>query len=141
MSVTAQDKLVTGSVNERTAVNALFAKGFSTPTFTVGAEAANAIITTVQLKDAVGVAVAAKTLCTVWLSDTAAAAVSGTPPSGAVSFTAGVQLKEVTTKVLHEIVTTAAGLFTVSITEAGAKSYFLNVAIGDVVASQQITWA
>ena len=141
MAVAARTQLKTGSVDQRKAVNDILAKGFSTPTFTVGAEAANAIAVTCQLKDAVGTAVAAKTRCEVWISDTAAAAPTGTAPDGAVTFTTGVRLKEDTTKVLHTIITDALGKFVISITESTAKSFFVNVAVGDVVASQQITFA
>lgn len=113
-----------------------------TPTFSVGAEAANAIVTTVTLKDIQGATLAQAQVCDVWISDTAGAAPTGTVPDGAVSIGgSGIQLKEVTTKVLHRVKASASGTFTVSITESTAKSFYLNVAIGAKVASQQITFA
>lgn len=134
-------KLKGGTTAQITAVNSLLSRGFSTPTFTVGAEAGNAIAVTVQLYDAKGTAVAAKTVVDVWISDTAEAAPTGTAPNGTVSITAGVELKDVTAKVLKKVLTTAAGLFTISIGESTAKSFYLNVAKGDVTASQIVTFA
>lgn len=112
------------------------------PTFAVGAEAANKIITTVTLNDAQGNALAAAQVCHVWISDTAGAAPTGTAPNGAVAIAgSGVQLKEVTTKVLHLVKSHTDGTFTVEVTESTAKSFYLNVAIGVNVASQIITFA
>ena len=101
----------------------------------VGAEGGNAILVTITLKDANGVALAAAAKATVWLSDTAGAAPSAVAPSGGTAITTGVALKEHTADVLIDAVSNAAGVIGVTITEAGAKSYFVNVAIGNVVAS------
>lgn len=114
-----------------------------TPTITADAEGtggANMIQATVQMKDADGNNLAARQVFTAWLSDTAGAAPSGVAPTGAVAVSTGVQVKEVTTKVVHTICTDANGTAVVQITESGAKSYFLNVAIGHKVVSQQLTW-
>lgn len=113
-----------------------------TPAFTVGTEAANAIAVSIQLKDLAGTNLAAKTLATVWISDTAAAAPSGTPPDGTVSVSTGVRLKEDTTKVLHRILSDATGVIALSIGESTAKSFYVNVVVGSgPVASQVVTFA
>lgn len=106
-----------------------------TPTFVVGAEGGNAILVTITLKDVNGVALAAAAKATVWLSDVAGAAPSAVAPSGGTAITTGVSLKEHTAETLIDVISNAAGVIGVTITEAGAKSYFVNVAIGNVVAS------
>lgn len=113
-----------------------------TPAFTVGAEASNVINIAVQLKDAAGVALAAKHRVYAWLSDTAGAALSGTPPSGTVVIgTNGVLVSSPTAKTELSIITDASGRFDLNITEAGVKSYFLNVEYAGKVTSQGMTWA
>jgi hypothetical protein len=138
------DQIAAGDVTAAMLADAV-ADGISgTPSLAKDAEGtggANMITVTGQLKDAQGNALAAKQECTVWISDTAAAAVSGTPPSGAVAFTTGVQLKEETTKVLHKVITDANGVFVMTIIEAGVKSYYVNVAKGTHITSLQCTWA
>lgn len=111
------------------------AKVPGTPTFALGAEASHARVVTITLKDLAGTTLAAASAAKVWISDTAGAAPSGTPPSGATSITTGVQLKESTTKVLFEALSNSSGVIGITITEATAKSFFVNVAYGGVVAS------
>lgn len=144
----ALETLKTGSVDLRRVVNAVAAqvdtndvKTFGTPTFSVAAEAANAIAVTITLRDAAGVALAAKAMATVWISDSALGVVSATPPDGTVSFTTGTLLKEDTTKVLHRVVSSAAGVLVLSVGESTAKSFHVCVAVGNVTASQVITFA
>jgi hypothetical protein len=111
------------------------AKVPGTPTFSLGSETAHARVVTITLKDLAGTTLAAVSPAKVWVSDTAGAAPSGTPPSGATSVTTGVQLKEVTTKVLFEALSNSSGVIALTVTEATAKSFFVNVAYGGVVAS------
>lgn len=106
-----------------------------TTTFAVGAEIANARIVTITLKDHYGNALGAAAKATIWLSDTAGAAPSAVAPSGGTVISTGVALKEHTAELLIDAVSTAAGVIGVTITEAGVKSYFVNVAIGTSVAS------
>lgn len=109
--------------------------------FSVGAEAGNAIRTTVTLKYASGKPLANKHAVQLWLSDTVAGAVSGVAPSGAVAIgTAGVIIASHTAKTHLEVVSDATGVFDLDVTEAGAKSYYINVAIGGQVFSQIITF-
>lgn len=119
------------------------AKVPGTPTFAIGAESGgNAIVVTITLKDLAGTTKAAVSKATVWISDTAGAAPSGTPPDGATSITTGTQLKELTTKVLFEALSNASGVIGLTITETTAKSFFVNVAQGGVVASSSaVTFA
>jgi len=110
-------------------------------TFAVGAEATNAIAVAVQLNDVKGGGLAEKRECLIWLSDTAAAAPSAVAPSGTVAVTGGVVVKEDTAKVAQRVLSGADGKFTVTVTEASAKSYYLNVSHKGRVSSQIITFA
>jgi len=122
-----------------------FANVLGTPTFTVGGEAADTIVVTVQLNDINGTATAFKTLVHVWLSDAAAGAITGTGPSGTVAIgsTSGVIVETVTSKKVYNIITGASGEFKLSIGEAGAATWYLNVALADgrVFSSGAITFA
>lgn len=133
-------RLKTGSQELQNVLEAAQDKLPGSITFSVGAESANAIITTITVKDMNGDALAAMCPAKVWISDTAAAVPSGTAPNGAVSFTTGVLVKEQTTKVANDVITSATGQIVVSITESTAKSFYINVACGSVVASQVITF-
>jgi hypothetical protein len=106
-----------------------------TPTFSAAAQVGDARVVTVTLRDHAGTALAAAAKATVWLSDTAGAAPSAVAPSGGTAVSAGVALVEHTADVLLEAVSTALGVIGVTITEAGEKSYFVNVAFGTKVAS------
>lgn len=128
----ALTKLKTGSKDLLNSVNG---NTLGVPTFTAAAEASNAIVVTIQLKDVGGVALAAKARATVWVSDTAGGVPSATAPNAATSFTTGTLLKETTTKVLWDVVSDATGVLVLSIGETGAKSFYVNVAMGGVVAS------
>jgi hypothetical protein len=126
----------TGSKEHRDAVHGLAVKVLGTPTLSVGAEDTNAIPVTIQLKDQTGTNLAAKCRATVWLSATAAATTTGlTAPNGTVSFTTGTLLKEVTTKVMWEVVTDATGKLVLSIGDSGTPTFYVNVAVGAVIAS------
>lgn len=111
-------------------------------TVTVGAEGGNAILVTVQLTDGLGKPLAAKHLVDVWLSDTTGAALSATAPSGTVvPSVAGVIVASLTAKTHLKVISDATGKFDLNITEATAKSYYVNVAVnGQVVASQVVTF-
>ncbi len=106
-----------------------------TPTFTLGAEIGDARIVTIQLKDLNGANLAAKAKATVWVSDTAGGAPSAAAPDGGSAISAGTLLKEHTAEVLLDAISTAAGVIGLTITESTAKSFFVNVAVGNVVVS------
>lgn len=112
------------------------------PSFTVGAEAADVITVTVQLKDADATNLAAATLCQVWLSDTAGAAVTGTAPSGAVTVTTGTLKSSITAKTDLWVASNASGAIVITIEEAGARTWYLNLEFqGKVSSSGAITFA
>lgn len=113
-------------------------------TFAVGAETANAIAVTVQLKDPAAAAVTGARIAHWWISDTAGAAQSGTAPTTSVAFTGSgvISLIVDTAKLVGRVVTGATGSFVCTITETGAKTFFLNCVCGDgaVKSSAAITF-
>lgn len=127
------EPLKTGSPQQRAVVP-------GNPSFSVGAEASNTIVTTIQLKDSQGRNVRVKAPATVWLSDTALGVPSAVAPTGGVSFTTGVALKEDTSKVLWRAVSDANGVLVFSVAEGGAKSYHVCVDVGGLLSSQIITF-
>jgi hypothetical protein len=114
----------------------------STPTITVGAEVGTTINVAVQLKDAAGVNVAGKTVCRVWLSDTAGAAVTSTAPDGAVAIgTNGVLIHSHTAKTHLVVCSSATGAFDLNFTHSGSKTYFLNLEYqGRLYSSSAVTF-
>ncbi len=114
------------------------AKIAGTPTIALGAEASHAIVATITLKDLAGTTKAAVSRATVWISDTAGAAPSGTAPNGATSITTGTQLKEVTTKVLFDVLSNSSGVIAVTVTNTTALNFYVNVAYGGVVVSSAV---
>lgn len=112
------------------------------PTIALGAEAGDARVATVQCKDAQGNDLAARQLVTWWLSDAAAGAPSGDAPSGGTAVTTGVALKEHTAEVFGEAMTDENGVLALTITEAAADSWFLNVEVGGrITTSDEIAFA
>ena len=112
-----------------------------TPTVTTGAEAAHARLVTITLKDLAGVALAAIGKATVWISDAAGGAPSGVAPSGATVINSGTILKAHTANVLYDLLCTALGVITLTVTEATAKTFYVNVAVGDQVVSLALVFA
>lgn len=112
-----------------------------TPTFVVGAPAGNIITVTVTLKDVNGTALAACAHARVWISDTGGtpfAAPSAVAPSVGMSVTTGLQIAAITLNKVLDVLSTAAGVFAIAVEEAGVKNYYLNVAVGAVVASSAV---
>ena len=140
------DSLNTGDARqltsaELTATLAALVQG--TPGFVVGAEGGDIINVSCQLKDCNGVNLAAAHVVQAWLSDTAGAAVTADPPSGAVAIgAAGTVIAEHTAKTHLVVATNAAGLFDLNIAEAGVDTWYLNVEYaGKVFSSAAITFA
>lgn len=107
-----------------------------TPTLTPAAQVGSARAVSIQLKDIAGTNLAAKAQARVWLSDTAGGAPTASAPDGGVAVTAGTQLAAITADKVLDVVSTAAGVITVELTHEGADTtWFVNVAIGNVVAS------
>lgn len=112
-----------------------------TPTIAAAAQVGDDRVVTITLRDHAAAALAAAAKATVWLSDTAGAAPSAVAPSGGTAVTTGVALAEHTADVLLDAVCNASGVIGITITEAGAKSYFVNVAFGTKVASLEVAFA
>lgn len=111
------------------------------PAIVAAAEVGDAIVATVTMKDVQGNTLAQAQVCDVWLSDTAGAAPSAVAPSGAVTVGTGVQIAAIVAKTVLKVKAHTTGVFTVSVTEAAAKSYFINVAIGTKVTSLELAFA
>lgn len=114
--------------------------------FTIGAEAGNTINVAVVIKqDKAQAAVASRRVLDVYLSDSSAGAgIIATAPSGGGAIgTNGVILASVTANKYLKVLATAAGLFDITFTEAGAKTFYLVVVIpnGRLVVSGAITFA
>lgn len=107
-----------------------------TPTLTPAAQVGSARAVAIQLKDIAGTNLAAKAQARVWLSDTAGGAPTASAPDGGVAVTDGTEIAAITAGKVLDVVSTAAGLITVELTHEGADTtWFVNVAIGNVVAS------
>lgn len=114
-----------------------------TPTITVGSESGDVINVAVQLKDAAGENVASAHVVRAWLSDSAGGEVTSTAPSGSVAIgTNGVVIAEHTAKTHLVVAGNASGQFDINITEAGARTWYLNLEYqGKLFSSAAITFA
>lgn len=112
---------------------------------TVGAEAANAIPVSVQLKRNGGENLAAINHIHAYLSDAATGvAISATAPATSVAAgTAGKIVKELTTKLAWWLQSSAAGVIDLVITETGADTWYLVLVLPDgrQIVSGAITFA
>lgn len=124
------------------AVSSLLGTGVVT-TGTAGAESGgNTIALTTQVVDAEGAALAGQRSFFLWLSDTAGAAVTADPPSGGTSATTGVIITEHVADLAMEVITDVNGVFVLSIVEAAADSWYVNVRNPDgTVTSTLVTFA
>ncbi len=104
-------------------------------TISAAAEASHARVVTCTVNDLTATAFATKARATVWVSATAGGVPAATPPSSTTTFGTGTVLKITTADVLFDVVSSAAGVIALTITEATAKSFYVNVAVGGVVAS------
>jgi hypothetical protein len=111
-------------------------------TFVVAAENANVVECAITLKNSAGAAVGEKVGVQVWLSDTAGAAPTATAPSVGTVVTVGQTTKVVTTGTVLELVSTAAGLITLTAEHSGAKTGYWNVRLpnGKIKSSAVNTW-
>lgn len=136
-------KIKNSKVNLR--IKALWARQAETATFTIGAEAANVINVAVALKDANGTAVAAQQVVQAFLSDSATGVdITATAPDGGTAEgSSGFILVEDVAQTLMTVETNASGVVDVDITESGADTWYLVVALpnGKTVVSGAITFA
>ncbi len=106
----------------------LFLNGaVSSASYTIGAEATNAILTTIQLKDAEGDNLAAVTPVLLWLSDnTDGSDVAGTAPNTSVVFGTGHGEPLVTDKVWFAL-SDSSGVIAITTTETGADTWYWGI--------------
>jgi hypothetical protein len=109
--------------------------------FTIGAEAANAISVTIQVKNENGDNLAEKVAMRVYLSSDSAGLTPAAATSAIAAGASGAVLDPTT--ITAEVVTTAAGLAILSLTDTGTPTRYLNVVLpsGEIVTSSAITWA
>jgi hypothetical protein len=117
-------------------------------TFTIGAEGGGGTtinVAVVVKQDKAATAVSSRRVLDVYLSDssTGAGIIGTAPSSGGAIGTNGVILASVTANKYYKVLTTAAGLFDITFTEAGAKTFYLVVVMpnGRLVVSSAITFA
>jgi hypothetical protein len=114
-------------------------------TFTVGAEAANVITVTVQLTGPEGLPIAQRVAVRAYLSGVATGAdIVGTAPTGGVAIGAnGKILASMVTNKMLEVVTDAAGLVALALTDTGTPTFYLVVVLpdGTLAISGAITFA
>lgn len=133
---------VTSTAAELNEVDDITSKAQST--IAVGAETGgDTIAVTVTLKDAAGVAVNEARFVKCWLSSSATTGAVSAAPSGGVTATTGILLKEDTAGLLFQAVTSTAGVLVLSIVEAGALTAYLWVQMpnGQSLVSGAITFA
>jgi hypothetical protein len=113
--------------------------------FTLGTEAANTRKVTVALKGAIkATAPVNRQHARVWLTDSASTlAVTATAPDGAVAVAAkGTIIVSPVAKTVHDVVFDANGEFDLNITHSLAKTWYVNVALGnEVVTSPALAFA
>lgn len=117
-----------------TSMDAVLAATPGTPKLTVAAQVSTSIDVTIQLKDITGANLKGKTAALLWLSDTAGGAI-GSAPSGAVTIQTGTDLKEETTKLLHQVMSDVNGVVVIRIIGTSATTTYVNAAIGNKMAS------
>lgn len=118
----------------------------ATCTWTVGAEAGNAIVVTGQLKKSNSAVLGQRVALRTWLSDVnTGAGVCAVAPSGAVAISGGFGaiLVSPTAKLINDLVTDATGKFALTITEAGVKTLYVCALLpdGSISVSGAVTFA
>ena len=108
--------------------------------FTVGTENTNVVLVTLQLKNENGDNLAARTALRFYLSSDAAGATPAVLTSAAAAGASGAVVDGATNGGV--VITTAAGLAILSLTDTGAITRYVNVILpsGAVVTSPAATW-
>jgi hypothetical protein len=99
--------------------------------FTISAEATNVVTVTLSLRDVRGRAMDRRVVCDIILSTTSFGEADATPSDVAV--TTGTYITESPTDSVFTVQSTAAGLIVITVTKAGAATYFPRVRIGDTM--------
>lgn len=110
-----------------------------------GANGANIISVTMQLKDARGRNLTGVRRLRCWLSDSAttgAIAAAGASANGAIGGGIGAMLNIVIANKMFDLVTNATGQFRLDLTDAGAHTMYLyaEMPTGEVAVSPALTW-
>jgi hypothetical protein len=101
-------------------------------TFTLGVEAGNARLVSVQSTDSQGRAMTVRSKVFAYLSDdTNGDSLAAAAPSGGYVVTTDGLLIPIVANKASEFITEANGKFDITITEVGVKSFFLIVALAD----------
>ncbi|TXH52453.1 MAG: hypothetical protein E6Q97_16020 [Desulfurellales bacterium] len=135
--------LKAGALNVKTAITAASITQMSA-TFTVGAEAANAINVAVQLKDGQGVALARAAALPWYLATNATGLTPATSaPNGGTAAGTNGKIIEWTAELSGLMVFTAAGQANINITDSGTPTLYLVVVLpgGILAVSGAITFA
>jgi hypothetical protein len=97
----------------------------SSPLVTSAAEASNARVVTIQVRDLGGANVAAERLVRVWISGTDKGAEVGTAPSGGVVVNTGTILQTITAGKHYLLVTNASGVAQITLSHTGAGTFYV----------------
>lgn len=110
------------------------------PSISVGAEAADNVDCTIQIKNTNDANVAALHLVTWWLADSATGGISSTTPTD-VSVTTGTAIDAVGAVKSGRVMTNASGTAVIRVNYTGANTWYLLTAVnGRVVASAALTF-
>lgn len=115
--------------------------GPAAPTITVAAQSGTHRDASIQLKDALGVALAVKAMATVWISDSAAAAPTASAPAGGVTVQTGVNVASITANKVFQAVSGSDGIIVMRLTDATGSintTWYVNVAFGGSVVSAAV---
>lgn len=121
-------------------------QSFDLASFTVGVEAANTIVVSIQLKNARGKALAQKAIADIYLSDAATGiGITGTvPTSTLVAGTNGTKLAALVTDKMLRMLSDASGRIDLSIVQTAAPvTYYVVVVFpdGSIGVSSAVTFA
>lgn len=112
-----------------------------TPSISVAAQSSTHRDATIQLKDGLATALAAKAVARVWLSDAAGGAPTASAPAGGLSFTTGTVVGTVTANKVVDVISDASGVIVARLTDATGSintTWYVNVAIGNQVVSSAV---
>lgn len=121
-------------------VSTIYAETNGLPSVSAGAETANVITVTIQLRDGDGTNLASQRVVRVWLSTSDKGGVTGVAPSGGTTFTTGTVRRTLTTDTDYEVVSNSSGVVVLTITETSAKTYYVMAEHGGPIGSVAATF-
>jgi hypothetical protein len=105
--------------------------GAQAPAIVVGANVDGVIAVTVTLKSPTGAALTASKAVKYWVSDVAGGAPSSVGPSGGLAVTTGIAIDVVVIGIGGVALTTSLGVLVLTLTQATAGNYYVNVLYAD----------